>query len=72
MDVRLTEQQESGSIIIINECVKLTNRGKILVIFSKFFRENLLPKKRLLMGKYSDDLTHPFKNDNYISDYQCK
>ena len=73
VDVRLTEQQESGTIKIENGCVKLTKRGEALAVFSQFFRANLLPKKRLLMGEYSDYLTHPFSNNNTntISSYQC-
>lgn len=72
VDVRLTEQQESGTITIQNGCVKLTERGKRLVIFSRFFRQNFLPKQRLLMGNYTDDLTDPFRYSEKISDYKCK
>ena len=73
VDVRITEQQESGTIKIENGCVKLTKRGNELGNFSQFFRQNLLPKKRLLMGQYSDDLTHPFDNNKniIISNYHC-
>lgn len=71
VDVRLTEQQESGTIRIENGCVKLTPRGDMLATASLFFRHNLLPKQRLLMGKYSDDLTNPFRNSEKISSYQC-
>jgi len=72
VDVRITEQQESGTITIKNGCVRLTSRGKKLAKFSRFFRQNLLPKKRLLMGKYTDDLTDPFRNSENISDYECR
>jgi hypothetical protein len=71
VDVRLTEQQESATVEIENGCVKLTKRGEILVGFSQFFRKNLLPKQRLLMGKYTDDLTHLFNNEDYSHDYKC-
>jgi hypothetical protein len=70
--VRLTEQQESGTIIIENGCVKLTRRGDYLATFSRFFKKNFLPKHRLLMGKYSDDLTDPFRNSQLTVDYSCK
>jgi hypothetical protein len=63
VDVRLTEQLESGTIIINDGCVKITSKGARLVKFSTMFRHNLLPKKRLLMGKYSDDLTDLFRNN---------
>jgi len=72
IDVRLTEQLESGTIRIENGCVKLTDRGKFLVKFSRYFRNNWLPKKRLLMGRYSDDLTDPFKNSLEDPGYSCK
>lgn len=62
VDVRLTEQQASGTIEIKDGCVMLTDWGRTLTSFSRYFRMNLLPKKRLLMGKYSDDLTDPFRH----------
>lgn len=72
VDVRLTEQLESGTITIENGCVKLTSRGEQLARFSRFFRANFLPKQRLLMGKYSDDLTDPFRNSVKAADYECQ
>jgi hypothetical protein len=69
--VRLTEQLQSGTIIISNECVLLTDKGRRLAHFSKFFRNTLLPKHRLLMGEYSDVLTDPFRNSTTDVDYQC-
>jgi len=71
MDVRLTEQLESGTIEIENGCIKLTTRGNIIATFSRFFRENFLPKQRLLMGIYSDVLTDPFRGSERVPDYKC-
>lgn len=71
VDVRLTEQQESGTIIIQDGCVKLTERGKRLADFSRYFRKNFLPKQRLLMGEYTDSLTDPFRSSENVADYQC-
>lgn len=71
VDVRLTEQLESGTIIIENGCVKITDRGLRLAAFSRFFRKHFLPKHRLLMGQYSDDLTDPFRNSVKAVDYEC-
>jgi hypothetical protein len=70
MDIRLTEQLESGTITIENNCVTLTPKGKNFVHFSQFFRRNFLPKKRLIMGEYTDDLVDPLKqtNDNNFND----
>lgn len=72
VDVRLTEQLESGTIIIENGCVKLTTKGQLIASVSRFYRQNLLPKRRLLMGKYSDDLTNPFRNSADATHYQCE
>lgn len=64
IDIRLTEQLESGTIKIENNCVFLTQKGKKVVHFSQFFRINFLPKNRLIMGEYSDDLIDPLKKTN--------
>jgi hypothetical protein len=72
LDVRLTEQQQSGTIEITDNCVRLTERGRRLARFSRFFRLNLLPKKRLLMGEYSDALTDPFRHQRSGPGYECK
>jgi hypothetical protein len=63
---------ESGTIKIEGECVKLTEKGNTIAGFSRAFRQNFLPKQRLLMGKYSDDLTNPFKNSAPAGDYSCR
>jgi len=72
VDVRLTEQQASGTIKIENGCVMLTPRGEKLASFSRFFRRNLLPKQRLLMGTYTDDLVNPFRNSEKAAEYVCE
>ena len=72
VDVRLTEQLESGTIRIDNGCVRLTQRGQRLARFSRWFRANLLPRRRLLMGQYSDDLTDPFRHSTATVDYTCR
>jgi hypothetical protein len=71
VDVRLTEQLQSGTITIRNGCVLLTDKGRRLAYFSRFFRNNLLPKHRLLMGAYSDALTDPFRNSTTDVNYRC-
>lgn len=72
MDVRLTEQQQSGTIVIRNGCVILTDWGQTIATTSRYFRNHFLPKQRLLMGEYSDDLIDPFRNSTKRSDYQCQ
>jgi hypothetical protein len=71
VDVRLTEQLQSGTIYIDKGCVLLTSKGRHLAHISRFFRNNLLPKHRLLMGQYSDVLTDPFRHSVTDVDYQC-
>lgn len=72
VDVRLTEQLESGTIQMVGDCVKLTEKGHRLAIFSRYFRQYWLPKERLLMGEYSDALTDPFRHSSPAADYTCK
>lgn len=72
VDVRLTEQLQSGTVVIENGCVKLTPWGQTLATSSRYFRGHYLPKQRLLMGKYSDDLTDPFRHSANKVDYLCK
>jgi len=72
VDARLTEQMESGTVRIVNGCVLLTERGDEIASASRYFRLNFLPKKRLLMGKYSDELTDPFRGSDQVVDYGCK
>ncbi|WP_417586064.1 hypothetical protein [Nitrincola sp.] len=71
VDVRLTEQIESGTLVIENDCVFLTSKGQGIASFSRYFRKNWLPKKRLLMGEYNDDLTDPFRTPLVNKSYIC-
>jgi hypothetical protein len=72
VDVRITEQQQSGTIRIVNGCVRLTPRGERLATFSRLYRQHFLPKQRLLMGEYSADLTDPFREGRAAPDYLCR
>jgi hypothetical protein len=72
VDIRLTEQLQSGTIVITDGCVRLTAKGDALARFSRWFRMNLLPKQRLLMDEYTDDLTDPFRHSAAAPDYTCK
>lgn len=71
IDIRLTEQLESGTIAKDGDCVRLTERGHALARFSRAFRKNLLPKQRLIMNEYSDELTDPFRKSRPPEDYGC-
>jgi len=72
VDVRLTEQEQSGTVTIEHGCVRLTRRGQEIARISRYFRRHFLPKQRLLMGEYSDDLTDPFRNGGKVEDYECR
>lgn len=72
VDVRLTEQMESGTVTIADGCVRLTVKGNVIATVGRIFRRHFLPKKRLLMGEYSSDLTDPFKNSASDPGYQCR
>lgn len=72
VDVRLTEAVQSGTVVITNGCVVLTDKGRSLADFSTWFHENLLPKQRLLNGEYTDDLTNTFRDSVPSPGYECK
>lgn len=72
VDVRLTEQLQSGTIRIDHGCVRLTAKGERLARFSRFFRTHLLPRQRLLLDRYSDDLVDPFRHSAAQVDYLCQ
>lgn len=71
VDVRLTEATQSGTVVIKNGCVMLTDKGRALADFSTWFHENMLPKQRLLMGEYTNDLTNTFRNSVPSPGYEC-
>ena len=71
VDIRLTEQSESGTIRIEGDCVRLTEKGRHLASFSRFFRQHWLPKERLLRGEYTDALVDPFKRSDQAPNYLC-
>lgn len=72
VDIRLTEQINSGTIAIKNGCVVLTSRGRTVVALTRFYRTTFLPKRREIMGEYTDALTDPFRNSRKDVSYQCK
>ena len=51
--------------------VELTPRGQRTARFSRWFRAHWLPRQRLLMGEYTDDLTNPFRLEAGAVDYTC-
>lgn len=71
VDVRVTEQLKSGTVVVKGGCVQLTASGQRLARFSRFFRKHLLPRKRLLMGEYTDVLTDPFRDSKPATVPEC-
>jgi len=73
VDVRLTEQLESGTVVIENGCVKLTPRGRAVAKASSFIRAWFMPRKRLLAGEYTDALVEPFATSpGGPQGYECR
>lgn len=72
VDIRLTEQQQSGTIVIENGCIKLTEWGQFVATTTTWFRQTLLPKNRLIGDSYSSDLTSPLRSGVKRTDYLCQ
>ncbi len=71
VDVRLTEQVTSGTLVIENGCISITPKGKLLSDFAGFYRKNFMPRKRVLMGEVTDQLTDPFRGTQPRVDVRC-
>lgn len=73
VDVRLTEQLESGTVVIENGCVRLTAKGDALASVSRYIRTHFMPRHRLLDGEYTDALVDPFANSpTGAMGYECR
>ncbi|KDA00336.1 hypothetical protein [Hyphomonas oceanitis] len=70
-DVRMTEQITSGTVKNIDGCLHLTSRGRRLATFTSFFRRNFLPKKRLIGGTITHELTNPLANKPVLVPFKC-
>lgn len=70
-EVRLTEQLESGTLVIDDNCVKLTKKGHMVALITEYIRQNLLPKNRLLMNEYTNRLTTPINKSVVHPDRNC-
>ena len=71
IDIRLTEQLKTKTVIIDKNCLRLTSKGKKVVLFSNIFRQYFLPRQRLIRDKYTDELISPLDNEIDIPDYLC-
>ena len=72
MDVRTTEQLNSGTAELVDGCLKLTGKGKQLSSFVGFYRKNFLPRRRVLLGEVTDQLTRPFDYSRHVVDTTCE
>ena len=72
IEIRITEQLESGTIKVVDSCIYLTQRGHMVAKFSNFFRKNFLAKNRLILEEYSNQLTDPLKKSQINKEYLCK
>ena len=71
IDIRLTEQLKTKTVIIDKNCLRLTSKGKKVVRFSNIFRQYFLPRQRLIRDKYTDELISPLDNETNVPDYLC-
>lgn len=71
VEIRITEQLESGTIQLDGSCISLTKRGYLIAKFSNFFRKNLLANNRLILDEYSNHLTNPLGNSDVNKEYLC-
>lgn len=72
VDIRLTEQLNSGTIVIRDGCVRLTERGRFIARWTRLYRTTLLPRHREIMGQMTDDLTDPFRRSSPDNPYPCE
>lgn len=73
IDVRLTEQVASGTVVIDDGCVKLTERGREIARFTRFFRTHFLARNRLLNDDYTDVLVDPLGDGSQDAmGYECE
>ena len=71
VDVRLTEQLNSGTITVKDGCVRLTPRGERMARITSFYRAYLLPRQREILGRFTDDLTDPLRATPATVPYAC-
>lgn len=72
LDIRMTEQLNSGTIVIDNGCVRLTPRGARIAEITRYYRMHILPKRREIMGVFTDALTDPFRNAPQLVESKCQ
>lgn len=71
VDIRLTEQLNSGTITIADGCMRLTAWGSAIAHATRFYRTTFLPNHREIMGQLTDDLTDPFRRTLRVVAFRC-
>jgi hypothetical protein len=71
VDIRLTEQLNSGTILIEDGCVRITPRGERIAWLTRWYRTTLLPRQRDIRGQFVDDLTDPFRRAADVTPFAC-
>ena len=71
VDVRLTEQLQSGTLRRENGCLRLTERGAAIAAFAKWYRRTLLPRRRVVLGEETDELRRPFEHGTQNVNVAC-
>jgi hypothetical protein len=64
VEVRLTEQLASGTVTIVDGCVRLTRRGAATGKLQPLVPRQPLPRRRLLMGRYNRRTHHPVPRES--------
>jgi small basic protein len=70
--IRLTEQVNSGTVTLEDGCVRLTLRGRRIAYWTRFYRTTLLPRHREILGRFTDDLTDPFRRSEALAPFRCE
>ena len=68
----MNHQLCSVKYIIPNGCVNLTARGRFIAELTRFYRTSMLPKRREIMGRLTDDLTDPFRGSTVVVPFKCE
>jgi hypothetical protein len=71
VDLRITEQLQSGTLRLDHGCLRITPRGQALAAFVRWYRSVLLPRRRVMLGVETDALRHPFAHTTPVVDARC-
>jgi hypothetical protein len=72
VEVRITEQLQSGTLVMDGDCLRLTERGEAVAGFVRWYRRMLLPRRRVLLEEETDALRRPFDNSPPPIEVACR